>query len=120
MSNLAVKLKNSAKYIWKVQNVIIRKGLLSVEKFKTLTTGGSLLQFFSLLPPVVVGIYVLFSAFWPKRIHFFNSSHRRRFMNDKLSYWSKILIILILAFFINTAMVNELKYVLNKSQPSDF
>ena len=117
MSNLAVKLKNSAKYIWKVQNVISGKGLSSVEKFKTLTIGGSLLQFFSLLPPVVVGIYVLFSAFWPKRINFFNSSHRRRFMNDKLSYWSKILIILIFALLINTALVNELKNILNKSFP---
>jgi hypothetical protein len=43
----------------------------------------SLLKLLPFLPPVVVGIFVLFSAFWPQRILFFSAKQRRKFINGQ-------------------------------------
>ena len=45
-----------------------------------------LAQLLPLLPPVVIGLYVLFAAFWPQRILFFSSKQRRKTMNDQGTY----------------------------------
>jgi hypothetical protein len=43
----------------------------------------ALLRLLPFLPPVVVGIFVLFSAFWPQRILFFSAKQRRKFINGQ-------------------------------------
>jgi hypothetical protein len=43
----------------------------------------SLLKLLPFLPPVVVGIFVLFSAFWPQRILFFSAKQRTKFINGQ-------------------------------------
>ena len=47
-----------------------------------------LAQLLPLLPPVVIGLYVLFAAFWPQRILFFSSKQRRKTMNDQGGKWT--------------------------------
>ena len=44
------------------------------------TTVAKLLPF---LPPVVLGIYVLFGAFWPQRVLFFSAKQRRKTMTGR-------------------------------------
>jgi hypothetical protein len=43
----------------------------------------ALVRLLPFLPPVVVGIFVLFSAFWPQRILFFSAKQRRKFINGQ-------------------------------------
>jgi hypothetical protein len=120
LSNLAVKLKNSGKNLWKVANVIFKISKFTVKNFKTLTIGGSsmtLLRLLPFFPPVVVGIHILFAAFWPKRILFFHASQRRTFLNEQLYHWLFILFLLIVALSINTALVDELQTAFNESLP---
>ena len=120
LSRLADILKNSAKNLWKVTNVIYKIGKFSVLNFKTFTIGGSgmtLLRLLPFIPPVVVGVHILFSSFWPKRVLFFHSSQRRRFINGLFSQWSGVLVLLILALTINTALVDEVANAFNESMP---
>ena len=77
----------------------------------------TLLRLLPFIPPVVVGIHVLFAAFWPKRVLFFHTSQRRRFIDGMLTHWSLILILLILALSINTVLVDELQNAFNESLP---
>ena len=43
----------------------------------------ALLRLLPFLPPVAIGIFVLFSAFWPQRILFFSAKQRRKFINGQ-------------------------------------
>jgi len=120
LSNLAVKLKNSAKNLWKVANIIFKISRFTVKNFKTFTIGGSsmtMLRLLPFIPPVVVGIHVLFAAFWPKRILFFHASQRRKFIGGMLWHWFFIFVLLILALSINTAVVDQLQIAFNESLP---
>ena len=69
------------------------------------------------LPPVLVGIYILFSAFWPQRILFISANERKRFIKWQKWHWICILLILIFALCINTVVINELQAAFNKSLP---
>jgi glucose-6-phosphate-specific signal transduction histidine kinase len=120
LSRLAGMLKHSAKNLWKVANVIFKISKFSVKNFKTFTIGGSsmtLLRLLPFIPPVVVGIHVLFAAFWPKRVLFFHASQRRRFIDGQFTHWCLILLLLILALSINTALVDEFQNAFNESLP---
>ena len=69
------------------------------------------------LPPVVVGLHVLFSAFWPQRILFFSTGQRRSFISGQLWHWIQVFVILLLALTINTYLVVELQAAFNESLP---
>ena len=69
------------------------------------------------LPPVVVGLHVLFSAFWHQRILFFSTGQRRSFISGQLWHWIQVLVILLLALTINTYLVEELQAAFNESLP---
>ena len=69
------------------------------------------------LPPVVVGLHVLFSAFWPQRILFFSTGQRRSFLSGQLWHWVQVLVILVLALTINTYLVEELQATFNETLP---
>ena len=92
------------------------------------------------LPPVVVGLHVLFSAFWPQRILFFSTGQRRSFISGQLWHWVQVfvillhalttnhhhhqlwhwvqvLVLLLLALTINTYLVEELQATFNQSLP---
>eukprot|EP00092_Neocalanus_flemingeri_P001559 GFUD01001661.1.p1 GENE.GFUD01001661.1~~GFUD01001661.1.p1 ORF type:complete len:1153 (-),score=202.90 GFUD01001661.1:50-3508(-) len=120
LGKLASMLKNSAKNLWKVANVIFKISKFTVGNFKKFTIGGSsmtMLRLLPFIPPVVVGIHILFSAFWPKRVLFFHSSQRRKFIDGQFSHWFLILVLLILALTINTALVDEIQNAFNESLP---
>ena len=70
-----------------------------------------------LLPPVVIGMYVLFAAFWPQRILFFSSNQRRKTMNDQFYTWLLSLFLLALAITINTFIVDEIVRLLDENIP---
>ena len=120
LSRLAKTLKNSAKRLWTVANTIYKISKFAAGNFKKFTIGGSsttLIRLLPFIPPVVVGIHILFSSFWPKRILFFHSSQRRRFTQGMFSHWRLILILLLLALTINTYLVDELQNAFNESLP---
>ena len=120
LSRLAKTLRNSAKNLWKVGSTIFKISKFAAGNFKKFTIGGSsttLIRLLPFIPPVVVGIHILFSSFWPKRILFFHSSQRRRFIEDMFSHWRLILILLVLALTINTYLVDELQNAFNESLP---
>ena len=120
LSRLANILKESSKNLWKVFNVILKIGKFSVRNFKTFTIGGSsltLLKLLPFIPPVVMGVHILFSSFWPKRVLFFHTSQRRRFIDGLFSQWLGVFILLVLALVINTALVDEVVNAFNQSMP---
>lgn len=66
-----------------------------------------------LLPPVVLGIYVLFGVFWPSRIVFFSAKQRRAHMSNRFTSWTLALIVLIVAVLINTVLLDEIVTLLD-------
>ena len=120
LSRLAGILKVSAKNLWKVTNVIYKLGKFSAMSFKTFTIGGSsmtLLRLLPFLPPVFIGVHILFASFWPKRVLFFHASQRRRFIDGLYGQWTGLIILLILALAINTALVDEVANAFNEAMP---
>jgi len=120
LSRLAGILKNSTGNLWKVANIIYKIGKFSVKNYKTFTIGSSsltLLRMLPFIPPVVIGLHVLFSSFWPKRVLFFHRSQRNRFINGLYTQWMGAIILLVLALLINTALVDEVVNAFNQSMP---
>ena len=120
LSRLANTLKSSAKKIWTVANIIFKIGKFTGKSFKVFTIGSSsfsLLKLLPFLPPVVIGVHILFSSFWPKRVLFFHTGQRRRFIDGLFSQWTGILVLLILALVINTALVDEVTNAFNEALP---
>ena len=106
--------------MYRIARITIRIGKFSLGNFKKFTIGGSsvsLLRLLPFLPPVVVGIHVLFSSFWPQRILFFSASQRRRFIDGQKSHWLMVLFLLVLALVINTVVIDELQAAFNDSLP---
>ena len=77
----------------------------------------TLLKLLPFIPPVVIGVHILFSSFWPKRVLFFHTSQRRRFIDGLFSQWIGVFILLILALVINTLLVDEVVSAFNQSMP---
>ena len=120
LSKLARMLRRAAKNLWRAGHVIFKASKFAAGNFKKFTIGGSsvtLLRLLPFVPPVVVGIHILFAAFWPKRILFFHSSQRRRFMSGMYSHWRMILILLVLSLTINIYLIDELQRAFNESLP---
>lgn len=66
-----------------------------------------------LLPPVVLGVYVLFGTFWPSRLVFFTAKQRRSHMSSRFWSWTLALIVLIVAVLINTVLLDEIVTLLD-------
>jgi hypothetical protein len=58
----------------------------------------SLAKLLPFLPPVVIGLYVMFGCFWPKRILFFSAKQRRKTMAGLFYTWYLIFHLLKLTF----------------------
>ena len=119
-TRMARTLRVSIKRIWKVANVIGKIGKFAVTNYKTFTIGGStvtLLRLLPFIPPVVIGLHLLFASFWPKRILFFHGSQRRSFVSGNLWKWIGIIFLLLLALLINTILVDEVTNAFNEAVP---
>ena len=66
-----------------------------------------------LMPPVILGIYVLFGVFWPSRVVFFNAKQRRNHMSSRFWSWTLALIVLLVAMLINTVFIDEMVNLFN-------
>lgn len=85
LGKLGYKLRNAATHLWQVSNTIRKFIQFTLVNSKNINIGGSatfLLHLLPLILPVVLGLHVLFSAFWPKRILFFHGRQRRRYVTD--------------------------------------
>ena len=120
LSKLSSTLRSSMKTMWRIARITTRITKYSFGNYSKFTISCSsviLLRLLPFLPPVLVGIYVLFSAFWPQRILFFSASQRRRFINRQKWHWIGFLLLLIFSLCINTVLINELQAALNNSLP---
>ena len=63
-----------AKSVYYLQKVAAGSAKLTLKA----SNAAMLAELLPLLPPVVMGLYVLFAAFWPQRILFFSSKQRRK------------------------------------------
>ena len=68
-----------------------------------------------LLPPVVLGLYVMFGAFWPKRQLFFSKSQRLQAVCGKLNTWILGILSLAISISVSTALIQEMVEFLNES-----
>ena len=120
MKKVAAGLASSLRAMWGIAKITNKLGILGISNFNKFTIGGSsisLLRLLPFLPPVVIGIHILFSSFWPQRILFFSASQRRMFMDSQKQHWISVLFLLVLAFLINTVLITELQRVFNESLP---
>ena len=120
LSNLANTLRGSIRTMYGIAKITTRVAKFTFGNFKKFTIGSSsmtLLRLLPFLPPVVVGIHVLFSSFWPQRILFFSASQRRTFIQNQKNHWFMVLFLLILAVTINTVLIFELQAAFNDSLP---
>lgn len=99
----------------------IVKGLAKISRLTWKFTIGrstlSLLRLLPMFPPVLVGIHIFFSSFWPKRVLFFHGSQRNRFVSGLLAQWFGILILLTSALLINTIAIDEVVNAFNEAMP---
>merc|ERR1719400_648926 len=112
IKKLATIFRSSIRTIWTIVKITTKLAKFSI--------GGSsitLLRLLPFLPPVVVGVHVLFSSFWPQRILFFHANQRRKFMDGQRQHWLTILLLLILASVINSVLLTELQGAFNESLP---
>ena len=107
LSSLGTTLSRTILNLWKIVRITTKIAKLS---FKGFTLAGSQvddfrnqliictdlqiswLRLLPFLPPVVVGLHVLFSAFWPQRILFYSTSQRRNFISGQLWHWVQVYI----------------------------
>jgi len=120
LTSLAKRLKRSKNILWqfalscyKMSKLIIGGG----KKFVVASNVVTLARLLPFLPPVVVGIYVLFGSFWPKRILFFSAVQRRQCIAGFLYTWILALLVMILAMAINTALVDEVVQFMDDKIP---
>ena len=105
LSSLGTTLSRNILTLWKIVRITTKIAKLG---FKGFTLAGSQvgenqliicndlqitwLRLLPFLPPVVVGLHVLFSAFWPQRILFYSTSQRRNFISGQLWHWVQVCI----------------------------
>ena len=120
IKKLATIFRSSIRTIWTIVKITTKLARFSISNYNKFTIGGSsitLLRLLPFLPPVVVGVHVLFSSFWPQRILFFHANQRRKFMDGQRQHWLTILLLLILASVINSVLLTELQGAFNESLP---
>ena len=100
LTKLAKVLKETAQRLWGIQKIVRKTVGLSVSLTKTILKGSvatTVIKILMFLPPVYVGVHVLFAAFWPRRVLFFSKRQRNKFINDQFVSWFQITAGLILA-----------------------
>ncbi|TRY80092.1 hypothetical protein TCAL_17091 [Tigriopus californicus] len=119
-TNLARRLRKSKNIIWQVSKAVyvVQKFTLSnMKNLIKLNSYGTLVKLLPFLPPVVLGMYVLFSAFWPQRVLFFSAKQRRKTMAGMFYTWLLGLILLIVAITVNTYVVDEVVLLISDMIP---
>ena len=79
-----------------------------------------IMRMLPLLPPVVLGVYVMFGVFWPSRVVFFTAKQRQNHMSERFMRWTLALIVLVVAVLINTVLLDELVSLLGASSSDVF
>ncbi len=120
LTNLASRLRKSKNTVWQVAKAVllIQKFALGTTKLAIKSTVAVIfMKLLPFAPPVVIGLYVLFAAFWPQRMLFFTAKQRRKAMDDQFYTWLLSLFLLSLAITINTWLVDEVVRLLNDNIP---
>ncbi|XP_040574191.1 uncharacterized protein [Lepeophtheirus salmonis] len=120
LTNLSKKLKKSLNMMWQTMSIVRKLSVFtgkSLKKFVLANNSVTLTKLLPFLPPVILGIYVLFACFWPQRILFFTRSQRIRTIKGLVHTWFLSLGALIFSVLINTAIVDELTSLLNNNIP---
>ena len=79
-----------------------------MKKLIVASNSGNISRLLPLLPPVVLGIYVLFGAFWPSRVVFFTKKQRLNHMSTRFQQWTLALVVLVVAVLINTVLLGTI------------
>ena len=120
LSKLVKVLKQVSRVGWQVSRTLTYlSGVLGANS-KNIAIGSNLSMIFRLLPllpPVHIGIFVLFGVFWPSRVVFFTKKQRLNHFGGRLWSWTVALFLLILAVLINSVVLQELIQLLDKSIP---
>ncbi len=120
LTNLAKKLRKSAAVMWKTAYIVIKLNKFVLSHLKQIILGTnsvSISKLLPLLPPVVLGIYILFGVFWPRKLIFFSAKQRRKHISGRFYSWSLALIVLTLAVVINTVLLDEFVILLDENIP---
>ena len=86
-----------------------------MKKIVLATNSVDMARMLPLLPPVVLGIFVMFGVFWPNRVVFFNAKQRQNFMSNRFLQWLLALVVLIVAVLINTVLLDEIVDLLDQN-----
>ena len=120
LSKLVKVLKQVSRVGWQVSRTLTYlSGVLGANS-KNIAIGSNLTMIFRLLPllpPVHIGIFVLFGVFWPSRVVFFTKKQRLNHFGGRLWSWTLALFLLILAVLINSVVLQELIQLLDNSIP---
>ena len=123
LTNLARRLKSSATIIWKVSRTIMKLTNFMAKNMKKIIMASNsvdIMRMLPLLPPVVLGVYVMFGVFWPSRVVFFTAKQRQNHMSERFMRWTLALIVLVVAVLINTVLLDELVSLLGASSSDVF
>ena len=120
LSKLVKVLKQVSRVGWQVSRTLTYlSGVLGANS-KNIAIGSNLTMIFRLLPllpPVHIGIFVLFGVFWPSRVVFFTKKQRLNHFGGRLWSWTLALFLIILTVLINSVVLKELIQLLDNSIP---
>ena len=118
LTNFASRLKRVNQHLWRIVLFIKQSGQFAAKHFTKITIASNSLSICSiliLLPPCIYGVYILFGAFWPKKIIFFSTKQRKKHMSECISFWIKALILLSVACLINSFFLNEIVQLMDEN-----
>ena len=116
LTNLAKRLRKATSKLWRVSLTVLKFQYFVAKNMKKLvlaTNSMDIGRILPLLPPVVLGIYVLFGVFWPSRVVFFTAKQRRGHMSSRFQSWTLALVVLVVAVLINTVFLDEVVKLLD-------
>ena len=105
LTNLAQRLKRSMSTLWSVSRTVTRVSFFFAKHMKEIILASNSFdigRILPLLPPVVLGLFVMFGVFWPNRLVFFTAKQRRKHMSSRFWSWTLALLVLVVAVLINT------------------
>ena len=120
MTTIATQLRKSAFLMWKIARVALIFSKVTALNFKKIVIGSNFLSVAKLLPffpPVFLGVYALFPAFWPARIILFSKTQRRRLLRRLIWRWFLGGLLLSLAISVNTRIVDEMVRLVHEEIP---
>ena len=120
LTNLAQRLKRSMSTVWSVSRTVTKVSFFMTKNMNKIILASNSVdigRMLPLLPPVILGLYVMFGVFWPNRIVFFSAKQRRNHMSKRFLSWTLALIVLLVAILINTLILDELVELLDDNVP---